>query len=110
MKYKISQIKKLYFKNKKMNDNEIVFIFQYNFNELLYLNLENSNITNEGLIGLQNESLANIKYLNLSKNKISDEGLKYLNYLKNLKDLILLNMNLSDNCFLILGKLYFTDK
>ena len=84
IKYKISQVKKLDFHNKMMNDDEIIFISQYNFNELLYLNLENSNITNEGLIGLQNKSLENLKYLNLSKNEINDEGLEYLNYLKSL--------------------------
>ena len=64
IKYKISQIKKIDFHNKKMNDNEIIFVLQYNFNELLSLNLENSNITNEGLIGLQNKSLEKLKYHN----------------------------------------------
>lgn len=102
MKYKFCQIEKLDFRKYRINDNEINFIFQYNFINLTYLNLENNKITTEGMIGFQNKYLDKLKYLNLSKNNIKDEGLTYLNYLNNLEELILLNMNLSDNFFLYL--------
>ena len=102
MKYKFCQIEKLDFRKYLINDNEINFIFQYNFINLTYLNLENNKITTEGMIGFQNKYLDKLKYLNLSKNNIKDEGLTYLNYLNNLEELILLKMNLSDNFFLYL--------
>ena len=102
MKYKFCQIEKLDFTKYPINNNELNFIFQYNFINLTYLNLENNNITTEGIIGLQNKSLGKLKYLNLSNNKIKDEGLVFLNYMENLDELILLNMNLSDNYFLYL--------
>jgi len=54
------------------------------------------------MIGLQNKSLSKLKYLNLSNNNIQDEALSYLNYMYNLDELILLNMNLSDKYFLYL--------
>ena len=87
------------------------FIFQYDFINLEYLNLENNEITTEGLKALQNKSLINIKYLNLSNNPISRKGLIYLNYLSNLKELILLNMyKLSGNYFSSLQSNIFMDK
>ena len=100
MKYKFYQIEKLDFTKNPIDNNDLNFIFQYNFINLIYLNLENNNITTEGIIALQNKSLG--KYLNLSNNKIKDEGLAYLNYLNKLDELILLNMNLSDKYFLYL--------
>ena len=45
MKYKFTQIEQLNFLNKTLDDKELIFIFQYNFNNLVYLNLENNNIT-----------------------------------------------------------------
>ena len=102
MKYKFCKIEKFDFKDYPINNNELNFIFQYYFINLVYLNLENNNITTEGMIGLQNKSLGKVEYLNLSNNKIKDEGLTYLNYFSNLRELILLNMNLSDNYFLYL--------
>ena len=104
------QIEKLDFMNKNINDKEMNFIFQYNFNNLIFLNLENNKISNKGLIYLQNKSLRKLEYLNLSNNKINDEGLKYLNELSNLNELIILNMNLSDNYFLILEENSFINK
>ena len=102
IKYKIVQIEKLNFNNKSINNDKMTFIFKYNFNNLLYLNLKNNKITNDGLIGLQNKSLKKLEYLNLSKNNISDNGLKNLYNLSNLKELILLKMNLSNQYFYIL--------
>ena len=47
----------------------------------------------------------------MSNNPINDSGLSYLNYLNNLKELILLNMpNLSDNYFYFLQSNSFIDK
>ena len=57
IKYKFCQIEKLDFMNKNINDKEMNFIFQYNFNNLIFLNLENNKISNKGLIYLQNKSL-----------------------------------------------------
>ena len=102
IKYKLCQIEKLDFTKNLINNNELNFIFQYNFINLIHLNLENNNISTEGMIGLQNKSFGKLKYLNLSNNKIKDEGLTYLNYMENLDELILLNMNLSDKYFLYL--------
>ena len=102
IKYKIIQIEKLNFNNKSINNDKMTFIFKYNFNNLLYLNLENNKITNDGLIRLQNKSLKKLEYLNLSENNISDNGLKNLYNLSNLKELILLKMNLSNQYFYIL--------
>ena len=65
MKDKFTQIEKLDFTNKEFNNNDIIYIFQYNFNKLEYLNLEKNNITNEGLTALQNISLEQLKYLDL---------------------------------------------
>ena len=110
MKYKFYQIEKLDFTNYPINNNELNFIFQYNFINLIYLNLEKNNITTEGIIGLQNKSLGKIKYLNLSNNSIKDEGLTYLKYMENLDELILLNMNLSDKYFLYLQTNRFINK
>ena len=107
MKYNCIQIEKLNFKNKGLNNDEMNFIFQNNFNNLLYLNLENNNISNEGIMKLNNFPLTKLKYLNLSNNKISDEGLECLNNLSNLNELILLNMNLSEYCFIILQEKNF---
>ena len=103
LKFKLYQIKKLDFRNEPINDDELQFIFQYDYINLEYLNLEKNNLTNEGIKALQNKSLINLSYLNISDNNITDEGLKYLNELSNLKELILNNMNkLSDDYFLSL--------
>ena len=51
------------FKSKKINSPDIIFIFQYDFKTLEYLNLENNEITNGGLKALQNKSLINIKFI-----------------------------------------------
>ena len=103
LKYKLYQIKKLDFSNESINDDEIKFIFQYDYINLEYLNLEKNNLSNEGIKALQNKSLINLSYLNISDNNITDEGLKYLNELSNLKELILNKMNkLSDDYFLSL--------
>ena len=111
LKLKFHQIKKLDFRNLKINDSDMNFIFQYDFINLEYLNLENNKITSEGIKVLQNESLINIKYLNLSNNCIDDIGLSYLNYLSNLNELILLNMpNLSNDYFSSLQSNSFIDK
>ena len=100
LKFKFYQIKQINFGNQKINDSEINFIFKYNFINLEYLNLENNNLTSEGIKVLQNNLLINIKYLNLSNNSFDDKGLTYLNYLSNLKELIILNIqNLSDDYF-----------
>ena len=99
------------FNKTNINDNEMHFIFQYDYINLEYLNLQNNNINNKGIRALQNNSLVNIKYLNLSNNHITDEGLKYLNELKNINELVLLNMDkLSDDYFLYLQTNYFVNK
>ena len=60
---------------------------------------------------MQNKSLININYLNLSNNPIDDIGLTYLNYLYNLKELILVDMPfLSDDYFSSLQSNSFIDK
>ena len=107
--YPICHIQKLNFNIKKINDYEMNIIFQFNYIHLIYLNLENNNISDEGLKGLLNKTLKNLEYLNLSNNPISDQGLNYLKYLYNLKELILLNMELSNNYFSILEKYSFSD-
>ena len=103
MKLKFYQIKKLDFSNISINDDEMHFIFKYNYINLEYLNLEKKYLTNKGIKALQNKSLKNINYLNLSDNYITDVGLTYLNELSHLKELILLKMEkLSDDYFLSL--------
>ena len=103
LKFKLYQIKKLDFSKEPINDDEMQFIFQYDYINLEYLNLERNNLSNEGLKALQNKFLKNLSYLNISSNAITDEGLKYLNELSNLKELILNKMNkLSDDYFLSL--------
>ena len=93
-------IKKIDFINREINDSDMSFIFQYGFSNLEYLNLENNNITNKGMKHLMNKSLINIKYLNLSNNPIDDQGLTFLNYLYNLNELILYDMDkLSEDYF-----------
>ena len=87
------------------------FIFQYDYINLKYLDIQNKKLTNKGIRALQNESLKNIEYLNLSNNNIIDVGLTYLNYLSNLKELVLFNMNyLSDDYFLSLEENCFIKK
>ena len=50
-----------------------------------------------------------LEYLNLSKNKIDDAGLEYLKNLSYLKELVILEMRLSDKCFLVLDNFnYFS--
>ena len=91
------------FTKKNIKDNEMYFIFQYDYVNLEYLDLKKKNLTNKGLKALQNKSLKNVKYLDISNNNITDEGLKHLNELNGLNELILLNMNkLSDDYFLSL--------
>ena len=53
IKDKFTQIQKLDFTSKIINNNDMIYIFQYNFNHIEYLNLENNNITNEGLASLK---------------------------------------------------------
>ena len=104
-------INKLDLINRDINNSDMDFIFQYGFKNLEYLNLENNNITSEGIKHLRNKSLINIKYLNLSNNPINDQGLTFLNYLSNLNELILLNMNeLSDDYFFYLETNNFINK
>ena len=108
LKFQLFQIKKLDFNKQDINDDEMNFIFQYNYDNLEYLDLQNKHLTNKGIKSLQNKSLSKIKYLNLSNNEITDVGLKYLSYLTGLNELVLLNMNkLSDDYFLSLEKLEF---
>lgn len=45
MKSKFTQIEKLNFSNKSIDNNDMTYIFQFNFNNLEYLNLEKSEIT-----------------------------------------------------------------
>ena len=100
LRFKLYQIKKLDFSNQIINNNDMYYIFQYDYINLEYLNLENKNITDKGMKALLNKSLGNINYLNLSNNPITDEGLTYFEYLSNLNELILLNMDkLSDDYF-----------
>ena len=54
IKDKFTQIQKLDFTSKIINNNDMIYIFQQNFNDIEYLNLEKNNITNEGLAALQN--------------------------------------------------------
>ena len=111
MKYKLYQIEKLDFNKQDINDDEMNFIFQYDYINLKYLDIQNKKLTNKGIRALQNESLKNIEYLNLSNNNINDIGLTYLNYLSNLKELVLFNMNyLSDDYFLSLEENFFINK
>ena len=111
MKYKLYQIEKLDFNKQDINDDEMNFIFQYDYINLKYLDIQNKKLTNKGIRALQNESLKNIEYLNLSNNNINDIGLTYLNYLSNLKELVLFNMNyLSDDYFLSLEENCFINK
>ena len=111
LKLKFYQIKKLDFQNQKIGDSDMNFIFQYDFIHLEYLNLENNNLTSEAIKNLGNESLKNLQHLNLSNNPITDYGLEYLNFLHNLKELILLDMpNLSNNYFSVLQSNSFIDK
>ena len=49
-------ISKLNLSNKTINNNELDFIFKYNNNNLVYLNLDNNNISNEGVTFLRNKS------------------------------------------------------
>ena len=100
LRFKLYQIKRFDFSNQIINNNDMYYIFQYDYINLEYLNLENKNITDKGMKALLNKSLGNINYLNLSNNPITDEGLTYLKYLSNLNELILLNMDkLSDDYF-----------
>ena len=87
---KLYQIKKLDFTEQNITDDEMHFIFQYDYVNLEYLDLKKKNLTNKGLKALQNKSLKNVKYLDISNNNITDEGLKYLNELNGLNELILL--------------------
>ena len=111
MKYKLYQIKKLDFNKLDINDDEMNFIFQYDYINLKYLDIQNKKLTNQGLKALQNKSLKNLEYLNLSNNNITDVGLTYLNYLSNLKELVMFNMkHLSDDYFLSLEENSFINK
>ena len=56
-KYKLYHIKKLDFNNININDDEMHFIFQYDYINLEYLDLQNKNITNKDLKAIQNKSL-----------------------------------------------------
>ena len=111
LRLKFYRIKKIEFQNQKINIYDMSFIFQYDYINLEHLNLENNNLTSEGIKSLQNKSLININYLNLSNNPIDDIGLTYLNYLYNLKELILVDMPfLSDDYFSSLQSNSFIDK
>ena len=100
LKSNLNQIKKLDFSSQTINDDEMHFIFKYDYKNLEYINLEKKNITDKGLKSLENKSLAHVKYLNLSDNPITDLGLTYLDSLSNLDELLLFNMdNLSDDYF-----------
>ena len=110
-KLKLYQIKKLDFSKEIINDEEMYFIFDYDYINLEYLNLENKNLTDKGIRALLNNSLENIKFLNISNNPITDEGLIYLKYLSNLNELLLLNMDkLSDDYFAFLQVNSFIDE
>ena len=103
LRFKLCRMKKLDFSQDIINDDEMYFIFQYDYINLEYLNLENSNITDKGIKALLNDSLRKIKYLNISNNPITDDGLTYLKHLSNLEELILLNMDkLSEDYFAFL--------
>ena len=103
LRFKLYQIKKLDFSKEAINDEEMFFIFDYDYINLEYLNLENKNLTDKGIKALLNNSLGKLKYLNISNNSITDEGLSYLKNLYNLNELILLNMvMLSDDYFAFL--------
>ena len=93
--------------NKIISEKYLYSILNINLYNLKYLNIANNNISNEGLKCLENKSLVLLEYLNISKNKIDDEGLKYLIHLSNLKELIILEMKLSDKCFLVLENFKF---
>ena len=110
MKYKQCQIEKINLMNKSLFNNDLIYVFQYNFINLKYLNLENNNLNKDALIVLRSKTLRKLEYLNLSHNKITDEGLEYLNELYNLKQLILLDMNLSNDYFLVLEKNFSVNK
>ena len=108
-KFKLYHIKKLEFNKININDNEMHYIFQFDLVNLEYLDLQKKNLTDKGIKALQNKSLSSLKYLNLSNNNITDEGLKYLNELKNLDELILLNLDkLSDDYFQVLEENYIS--
>ena len=106
-KFEFYEIEELDFMNKDIRELELNSIFINNFYNLKYLNLENTDIINKDIIFLENNSLELLEHLNLSKNNIDDEGLKHLKNLSNLKELIILKMKLSDECFLVLDKLPF---
>ena len=110
MKYKQCQIEKINLMNKSIFNNDLLYVFQYNFINLKYLNLENNNLNKDGLIVLRSKTLRKLEYLNISHNKITDEGLEYLDELYNLKQLILIDMNLSNNYFLVLEKNFSVNK
>ena len=107
---KLYQIKKLDFTEQNITDDEMHFIFQYDYVNLEYLDLKKKNLTNKGLKALQNSSLRNIKYLDISSNNITNYGLTYLNKLYGINELVLLNMDkLSDNYFLPLQSNIFVN-
>ena len=110
IKYKQCQIDKINLMNKSIFNNDLIYVFQYNFINLKYLNLENNNLTKDGLIVLRSKTLRKLEYLNLSHNKITDEGLEYLDGLYNLKQLILIDMYLSNDYFLVLEKNFSVNK
>ena len=87
-KLKLYQIKKLDFTEQNITDDEMHFIFQYD-----YVNLD--------LKALQNKSLKNVKYLDISSNNITDNGLRYLDEFYDINEFVLLNMDkLSEDYFL----------
>jgi len=111
LKFKLYHIKKLDFNKHSISDDEMNFIFQYDYINLEYLDIQKNGLTDKGIKSLQNKSLSNIKYLNISKNNITDVGLTYLNYLNNVNEFVLMNMNkLSNDYFLSLEKCKFAKK
>ena len=100
-KLKLYQIKKLDFTEQNITDDEMHFIFQYNYVNLEYLDLKKKKLTNKGLKALQNKSLKNVKYLDISSNNITDNGLRYLDEFYDINEFVLLNMDkLSEDYFL----------
>ena len=108
--FEFYEIEGLNFMNKNIKEIELNSIFINNFYNLKYLNIENNNISNIGIRFLDKNSFEFLEFLNLSNNNIDDKGLQYLKNLSNLKELIILKMKLSDECFVVLGKFRFYSK
>ena len=62
---KLYQIKKLDFTEQNITDDEMHFIFQYDYINLKYLNLQKNNLSNEGIKALQNKSLKSLSQLGM---------------------------------------------